>query len=430
MTWMLLLTIGFTAIFGYLYIQLSKEESLFSSPTRLLLLLLLFGLVIRLIYAAQAEGYPADIAAFKRWSEYSFKNGLLDLYSGKTYADYPPGYMYILYLLGGVRTLFSIDIQSVFYTILIKLPSIFSDLAIAVILYKFFSDKWNHRLALFVSAICLLNPGVIVNSSLWGQTDSFLTMWLLLSFLFMIKGRLSLAASFLAIAVLVKPQGLLFGPILLAAYFVKKDHRAILYSILSGAGVFLLSVFMFLPRYGLYWVLKLYMGTAMQFPYASLNAYNLHTLLGGNFKPDRNILFILSYRSWGFIFLGMVITYAMLLFIKSKKMQTAALSACVLMCGVFTLAPAMHERYLFPAVILLLLAYGVYKDIRLLVVFFIFSATSFLNQVQILLQILRWIPVTTGNDPILISVCIINIVSTFYLFYIAFDIAIRERVLI
>jgi len=62
------------------------------------------ALVLRLFFAGAIEGFPSDISCFKAWSE-AAANNFFALYDNRTewFIDYPPGYMYILMLLGSIR---------------------------------------------------------------------------------------------------------------------------------------------------------------------------------------------------------------------------------------------------------------------------------------------------------------------------------------
>ena len=76
--------------------------------------------------------------------------------------------------------------------------------------------------------------------------------------------------------------------------------------------------------------------------------------------------------------------YAFLLYWKSKSPRRLFLCGGILIALIFTFGPMIHERYVFPAVILLALAYGVDRDRRLLFSMATLTVTLALNQVLVL----------------------------------------------
>src|SRR3990167_10923077 len=65
-------------------------------------------------------------------------------------------------------------------TLLMKLPSIFADLGIGWLIYKYFEKEGKHKLGLILSAVWLFNPIIWYNSSIWGQTDSIVNLLVLI----------------------------------------------------------------------------------------------------------------------------------------------------------------------------------------------------------------------------------------------------------
>ncbi|MNN71239.1 hypothetical protein D3C81_1871580 [compost metagenome] len=67
------------------------------------------------------------------------------------------------------------------------------------------------------------------------------------------------------------------------------------------------------------------------------------------------------------------------MYIRTRSIRFASASALLLIAMVFTFSSSMHERYLFPAAALALLAYTYLKDKRLLWLTGGFSLTIFVN---------------------------------------------------
>ena len=62
------------------------------------------------------------------------------------------------------------------YRILIEMPAILCDLAIAFIIYKWASKKYNKSSGLLLAMLALFMPAVIMDSCGWGQIDSVFTL--------------------------------------------------------------------------------------------------------------------------------------------------------------------------------------------------------------------------------------------------------------
>jgi len=99
---------------------------------------------------------------------------------------------------------------------------------------------------------------------------------------------------------------------------------------------------------------NLYLTSVEDYPYATANAFNLWTLLGGQPVKDSNIFFILSYKTWGTILFLICIGIAFAYLLKKRKSDFAMYFASFfILSSAFTFITRMHERYLLPAIIFL-----------------------------------------------------------------------------
>ena len=177
-------------------------------------ILFLAALFLRIICAELNSGFDADISCFASWADRMYRLGPGNFYSAEVFTDYPPGYMYVLWLIGALRNILQIEYGSVAHLLLLKLPSILSDLACGYILYREAARRCSRRQVFFLCAAYLFNPAVILNSSLWGQVDSIFTLCLAGMVLCLVKGMLVPSYAVFFAALLLKPQALFFTPIL------------------------------------------------------------------------------------------------------------------------------------------------------------------------------------------------------------------------
>ncbi len=395
--WILIVTIAFAVLFVYFY----RKKTFLGAPVQSLdgkkepgvrseiVTILVAALVIRAILSLIFVGHSTDISCFRAWSNAMVEGGPANFYTSGMFADYPPGYMYILWFLGAIRSLFGLSSAGPVFIFMLKLPATVADLVSAYIIYRMARrfDLSNSK-ALALMALMAFNPAAMFISGAWGQVDSLLTLCIFAAIWSFMKQRRILAGVFYGIAVLLKPQALMFGPlfavVLIMDIFGRGWKRRLLEVLASLVAMFAVIFVLALPFKGSQpwdWLLGKYFSTATSYPYASVEAFNLPALFGGNWTNVNKVPFLLSYGTWGTIFIVLSVVAAIGFYIKERKKNPGALllASAFLIIAVFTLGQYMHERYLFPALFLLLAAAFYYRDKRLYVCFGWFSLTLLFN---------------------------------------------------
>ncbi|HWH23266.1 MAG TPA: hypothetical protein VNW68_00060, partial [Candidatus Limnocylindria bacterium] len=182
------------------------------SPAAALGLLLAGGLLLRLLIAFvlfPQAGLYNDLRFFTDWSVVLAEHGPGGFYANVAWSDYPPGYLWVLWLFGSLgRGVALLTGGSVAGTIeyWIKLPAILADLAVAVIFYGAIRRWQGHRPALLVAGGWLFTPVSWYDSALWGQVDVFGVLLMGLAVIWLIDRRPELASAAAVAAFLVKPQ--------------------------------------------------------------------------------------------------------------------------------------------------------------------------------------------------------------------------------
>ncbi|MEW9699655.1 glycosyltransferase family 39 protein [Paenibacillus sp. SI8] len=373
--------------------MLSSFKQWGSPPHRMLLLgiLLFAALLFRLIIAPVWIGYETDVQTFLAWSDRAYTVGLTGLYSNAKdyFLDYPPGYMYVLYLVGLLHHKLAIPWISSESLLILKLPAMMADLASAFIVYRLAINAragaglWLQAFGL--AALFAFDPAIWVNSAIWGQIDSFFMLFILVTFLLQQQGKLPQASVWMALSILLKPQALLFGIFLLLDVVRKRSLMTFLLSVLSGAATIAVFALPFSMGRGYGWLIELYSGTLASYPYASLNAFNLMALLGGNFIEMTKGAGPISYQMIGWVLMALAIVYTSYLYIRSKGQRGALLYiAFLFITAVFMCMTKMHERYLHYGLLLALTSFIYLKDRRILWLFIGFSVTHFVNLADVL----------------------------------------------
>ncbi len=185
--------------------------------------LLAIGLALRLIiaYLLPGSGFKVDLSAFEFWAHNLADQGPLGFYDRGFFADYTPGYLYVLWAVGLVGDVLNgIGIQAVgpwTFADLMKLPSILADLAIGWLIYRLILDLGaSKRRALVGAAIFVFNPITWFDSIVWGQVDAFGVVFLLLGMRELWHDHPERAAIWTTVAAVIKPQLGILVPIVAA----------------------------------------------------------------------------------------------------------------------------------------------------------------------------------------------------------------------
>ena len=190
--------------------------------------LLVLGLVLRAFIAAvylPRSGLSNDIGAYAAWGMRLASIGPGEFYEAGYFSDYPPGYMYVLWVLGTVGKALTPLVGQDATVGLVKAPGILADLGVAWLLFVI-CRRWGadlldrtritvrpESLGLLAAGIYLFNPGTIFVSAVWGQIDSVGTLVLLATIYALARGWIEVAALGAVVALLVKFQFAFLVPI-------------------------------------------------------------------------------------------------------------------------------------------------------------------------------------------------------------------------
>ena len=385
---------------------------------------------------AVVPGYSVDISCFQSWSNTMFWYGPAGFYENAGFCDYPPACMLLLWPVGALLNLFG---DAAARLVVVKALPVLLDLGAAAALY-FFAEKRNKANAGLAAALLVLfSPAIVLTGAGWGQYDSVMTFVLLLCVLFAAENRWRVALPLYMLSVLIKPQALMFGPVgvaaLVLAFVREKENRATLTKqTLQGLGLTVLTAAVVLAPFcigrekPIGWIVGLYSDTLSSYDYAVLNVANLFYLLGGNwvgadtvmqmqFPMVTGLLFVLgaaglyvkqqgrsgiaryglpvlllltgcafigaawscTYALYGTIMMAAAFLYGFYLLFAGKKAEKLPWIGALVLILIYALGVKMHERYLYPALILLAASYVLTEDRRLLKLLVGFSATTFIN---------------------------------------------------
>lgn len=352
-------------------------------------LLLMAAFLIKVIFAALYEGHGTDMSCFNAWSEMIFENGIGKFYYLDAFTDYPPGYMAILWVIAGIRHLFQVDMGSEMGRVLIKLVPMLSDLMAGLLLYVMAKRKFSEGSSLLLTMSYVLNPIVVLDSSVWGQTDGVFTLCVLAVCFFCMEKRRIPAYFVFVLGVLIKPQMLIFTPILIwtivEQVFLKDfNKKKLIRDLIGGLSAIVLMFLLALP-FGLDKVIPQYVDTLGSYEYCTINAYNVWALFGKNWASQSDTFLFMECRQWGMLAIILAVALSGLIFFRLKEDKSKYfISMSVIVSTVFLFSVRMHERYLFPVVVLTLAAFLVKPTAELFFTYVGFSVVQFMNVAHVL----------------------------------------------
>jgi Gpi18-like mannosyltransferase len=336
-------------------------------------LVVALAVVIRLLLAPKL-GFYGDLRYFREWAGRLQDTGLRHFYEPGYFVDYPPGYLYILSLLGRITHTPSYS--------LLKLPILFGDLALAwasgVLASRLTPDSVKQRVPVraLVMVAVLFNPAVLGIGAAWGQVDSIPSALVITTLLLLLTGRRSLSRDLgglcvFAVAIAIKPQSGFLAPVL--AYLLIRRYvltapagqrlvglgRALGISIVSG-GLWAVSGLPFGKSPG--GLVDFYKQSARTYPVTSANAFNLWGVVG-NFRRDSTLPYTdlagttrvlgLSAQTFGTLIVAIgVLVVLWFTHVALRRGANEIVTIIAASVGVnlvaYTFLTRMHERYMFP----------------------------------------------------------------------------------
>lgn len=393
------------------------------------ILFLLFASIVRLILAASVHGYDGDLDYYRKWAEAAA--GEFRLVYGSGNVDYPPLYLYILHFIGRALRALKLDLGSILGIMLMKMPAILADILSGIMIYSAASRQMSGNTALILSGLYLFNPAILVNSAMWGQTDSIMTLLAVTGLYCLYHDRIMASAFFFACACLMKPQAFIFLPVLFLELIRKKSLREFLLCMATGLFTGFVIILPFSLWRDVWWIVRLYTGDWSKYAYASLHAHNLFALAGGDMVRDSAMFLFMPYKVWSLIFTLAVLGFFLYLYLKSGVQNRIFAAALVLQAGIFMFTSRMHERYLYPAVMLLVMVLIYSGDRRIFGLLGLLSMTVFINQFAVLFyvtykDIMPFVVPLFNTSTRIFS--LVNLAAVIYLFLVSRDILLYDRV--
>lgn len=407
--------------------------------------LIIFAAIFRLVIAPLAS--HIDLATHADWGIRFFDYGFKGFYApdanvwSYNWPNQPPGAIYLfiasrlifqflfsilLFINSNIGIFPSIIVsfsENNLYPVIIKMIGIFSDFGIAYLIFKivghpeFISGSIPKRArdySRFAALLFLFNPVVWYNSAVWGQLDSTIGFFALLSFYLVFKNKLSLGVLAFLISIYIKVSLIIFAPIL-GIYILRKFKlKQILYASILPISIIILSTLPFLNRYTpnpfefLHFVYTKKVLTD-QMHVITANAFNFWGALTGlELQSHDKIFLVFSLKAWGYILGGLAILPTIYSVYKKPKQKVVVWALAITAFSIFMLFTNMHERYIYPLFPYLTIL--VAQNRKLLIPYLAISLITILNMYN-----LWWVPEIEVIKNILENMLVLRLISIFNL---------------
>lgn len=310
-----------------------------NKKTRRIFIIIVSLLAIVIRYFVKDYQSPDFYWYLKVWfEEITVNGGFLAL--SQPISNYSPLYIYFMTIMTYIP---------VFSLYQIKIFSIAFDFVAAYYIFKIVQLKYKDGFAPYLAyAFTLLIPTVILNGAYAAQCDIIFTAFLIGMIYYLIKEKNVLAMVFFGIAVAFKLQAIFIAPLLLV-FLLRR--RLKLWQLFISPIVYILTL---LPAYLIGRPFKelitIYFTQVGYYPYLTMNCANIY-----QFFPDADFAL---FNKIGLI-TTFIIVLVISLWIGLKKSKLTAdliveISILFLLILPFFL-PQMHERYYFPAEVLVVI---------------------------------------------------------------------------
>lgn len=406
-----------------------KKVKLFTPKIAYIIIGICF--VIRLIASVTYTGFKVDVNCFSAWAARMAQNGPFAFYSDGYFCDYPPLYMLIL---GLISLISPTSLYSGIGLMLLKMPAMLCDIITSLLIVKKAKKYAGENIASLLGALYALLPTVILNSAVWGQVDSILALFMFLTFTLIDEDKFGLSVAVFAIGLLLKPQAVLFGPVMLFAAarefsVIHKDFKENRKSqakkrLLYGFGSLFISALVFIALSLLMqngqdasWLWDKYMNTISSYDYATLSSFGLMGLLGGQWVPSDTVCILgISYGTLGTVLTLLVLLSSVLLYVLATNKygniipaKYFYLFASFIVAGIVTVSTRTHERYMFPVILMLIASYFSFGDRRMLYLSIGYAFVNFINTATVLYVYEECGVYMSATEPIMIIFSIITV---------------------
>lgn len=331
----------------------------------LLGILLISALLVRIALMPLWAYLPNDFSDEGFWKDWMLaihQHGLLNIFHTTT--DYV-GYHYVLWLLTLIYSVIGGGYGHEVFRLhlLVKAPPVLFDLALigavyAVSLSLFDELRVAHgkALALGAAAVVAFQPAILYDSAVWAQTDSAVTLAMLLSLFFVARGRIAAGFGVWTLGFLVKPHPIIVLPLLIYLAW-RQGAKSLFSGLVTSTAVGLVALAPWLLHGDGPQIFRLYHGLFdADYGRLSAQAWNLWWFfdLTSHPQPAQSVAGFITFRTLGLVFTIFAGLLALLYLHARTNLRGTLVAAAYLAFAFYLLPVSTHDRYLYPFFALIL----------------------------------------------------------------------------
>ncbi len=342
------------------------------------------GVII--LWSFYPKANATDMSYWIRWMTYLQDHTVKEYYA-QGVGDYVPIFVYYLKAVAEVLQKMSLPTDGLMAQLLVKLWAVVFDLVGGYILGVKFQR-------MDVACLFWLHPAVLWITCIWGQIDVSYTVLLTIALISLYEGKILKACLLTAISTLLKLQTIFIYPVMLGGlicFIVYGDRvlklqrmRTVIISIIVAVGF---GVMITMPC-GILNVITQCIKTTTQYPMATLNAPNIWALLNLNKASQATEVIGVQAVMWGNISLVLIAILALgwIFIYQSDHRIRIIYPAMGLYLLSYMFSVRMHERYIFPVLLLMPVYYAIESRKKILLLYLMLSVSCMVNYVSVIMM--------------------------------------------
>ena len=387
----------------------AEDDSGVAHKKSILTVILAVGFVLRLVFALCVRGYREDYKTFIDMFAHLRANGVGSYYNGDAASALYPVVYFIYLIFGGLSNVTGLSDFALGAQFMVKLPLIIADVLAAYAVYKLAKRYFNLKVAYVLCAFVAVSPIFFVGSSIWTTPIAFTVMFACFACYFLARRNYGATIAFAACSMYSSKEGIyIFVAVAVFSvyHFVravrkiksdKPDGKAVRTSdynavyavptavVLSFLGAYLVGLlsaasYSINPFVYIYEYLLEPLLSWRYFTYNGLSVYSVFNRNGATPVP--------RFPSGVFfgIFAAIITAVVCVVYFTKRNRATMVMLAAYSAFTLQTYYPSSTTVGMQSALLLVLAAYALVKDKRLLSVLFVTGLAFVVNALCVLMN--------------------------------------------